>query len=427
MTVCSFFLQGRCRYGEKCWNEHPRGGGGGGGGFQNNSYNRSAPQQQPRQGTGGFGNRVWVNPSQQKGGFIQPSSFSHGGHDWAKGAGGGRREDARASDFSFTSQNRFSSLASANTFDRGGRGSRQPVAAGDEDDGQKSLRENIQADVETWERSGQWVFSCYSNLRAPISGLYSPHKRSGSEYYSSRASGDLQSYMNGTNQLLTKWRNRIQELKLMSPSTRVALLAELNNPAPQVSTGGFGSTPAVGFGFSKSSSESKGKASTFSFASGNSGFGSSSGFGQAPGVAAQPASGFGSSSVFGSGFGSSSGAPSAASASSFSFSTPTSNTPASASAFGSAAGFSFSTNGAGSGGSGFGAKESAAAGSGGLFGKTATGFGTSSASPAASGTSEALFSLESKLTPEELDQFRSKRFTLGQIPSKPPPSNLLVL
>lgn len=52
MTVCSFFLQGRCRYGEKCWNEHPRVGGGGGG-FKNNSYNRSAPQQQPRQGTGG--------------------------------------------------------------------------------------------------------------------------------------------------------------------------------------------------------------------------------------------------------------------------------------------------------------------------------------------------------------------------------------
>lgn len=54
MTVCNFFLQGRCRYGEKCWNEHPRGGGGGG--FRNNSYNRSAAQQQqqqPRPGSGG--------------------------------------------------------------------------------------------------------------------------------------------------------------------------------------------------------------------------------------------------------------------------------------------------------------------------------------------------------------------------------------
>lgn len=35
-----------------------------------------------------------------------------------------------------------------------------------------SLRENIQTDIEIWEKSGQWVFSCYSNLRVPISGLY---------------------------------------------------------------------------------------------------------------------------------------------------------------------------------------------------------------------------------------------------------------
>lgn len=78
-----------------------------------------------------------MNPSQQKGGFIQPSSFSHGGNDWVKGNGGGRRDDVRASDFSFASQNRFSSVASPNTFDRGGRGGRQPLAGGDEDDDNK--------------------------------------------------------------------------------------------------------------------------------------------------------------------------------------------------------------------------------------------------------------------------------------------------
>lgn len=51
MTVCNFFLQGRCRYGEKCWNEHPRGGNRGGGGGFNNSYNsRPSAQQQPRGG-----------------------------------------------------------------------------------------------------------------------------------------------------------------------------------------------------------------------------------------------------------------------------------------------------------------------------------------------------------------------------------------
>lgn len=56
MPVCNFFLQGRCRYGEKCWNEHPRGGrggGGGGGGYNNNYSNRSSGQQQPRSGGGG--------------------------------------------------------------------------------------------------------------------------------------------------------------------------------------------------------------------------------------------------------------------------------------------------------------------------------------------------------------------------------------
>ena len=27
-TVCQHFLKGYCRFGDKCWNEHPRGGGG---------------------------------------------------------------------------------------------------------------------------------------------------------------------------------------------------------------------------------------------------------------------------------------------------------------------------------------------------------------------------------------------------------------
>lgn len=87
-----------------------------------------------------------MNPSQQKGGYIQPSSFSSrgsddwgqggggggGGNDWGRG-GGGRRDNAKASEFSFSTQNRFSGL---NTFDRGGRGGQQ-VAAGDEDDEKK--------------------------------------------------------------------------------------------------------------------------------------------------------------------------------------------------------------------------------------------------------------------------------------------------
>lgn len=88
----------------------------------------------------GFGNRVWVNPSQQRGNYIQPSTFSQERSNWGSGGGGGgRRENVKSSDFSFSTQNRFSGLSSSNTFERGGRGG---AAAGggtteEEDDNKK--------------------------------------------------------------------------------------------------------------------------------------------------------------------------------------------------------------------------------------------------------------------------------------------------
>lgn len=92
----------------------------------------------------GFGNRVWVNPSQQKGGYIQPSYFSsHGRNDWgggggggggSGGGGGGRRDHVKSSEFSFSTQNRFASLDTSKSFvDRGGRGG----TAAEEDDSKK--------------------------------------------------------------------------------------------------------------------------------------------------------------------------------------------------------------------------------------------------------------------------------------------------
>ncbi|MEQ2287129.1 hypothetical protein AMECASPLE_009359 [Ameca splendens] len=271
MVVCNFFLQGRCRYGEKCWNEHPRGGSRGGGGY-NDSYSRSRgqqqqQQQQPRGGGGGFGNRVWVNPSQQRGSYIQPSSFaSQGSSDWGSGregggggggGGGGRRENLKSSDFSFSGPNRFSALNAPNAFDRGGRGGTAGGGmAGDEDDDKKL--EVIQMDMDVWESSGQWGFSCYSYFKTPISGFtdLSPEELR-LEYYSTRASGDLQGYLNGVNQLLSQWKSRVQELKIMNPSTRLALLAELNGTGPHSSSSGFGSTTVTGFGSSTSSFGSK--------------------------------------------------------------------------------------------------------------------------------------------------------------------------
>ncbi|XP_068189082.1 nucleoporin NUP42 [Antennarius striatus] len=439
MTVCSFFLEGRCRYGDKCWNEHPRGGNRGGGGYNNynrgyndNSYSRSSTQQQSRGGGGGFGNRVWVNPSQQKGGYIQPSSFSSrgsddwsrggaGGNDWGRGGddgGGGRSDNRKASEFSFSSQNRFSALGTPSSFERGGRGGGQQVSTGDDDDDRKL--DIIQMDMDTWESSGQWGFSCYSNGKTCLSGFsdVSPEELR-QEYYTARASGDLQGYINGTNQLLQQWRNRVQELKIMNPNTRTALLKELNN---QASPSGFQSPTEAGFGSTPSTFGSKGfgapapvQASSFRFAASDGGFGSTA----AP---TQPASGFGSSS----------GVPTALSSSSFSFSAPTSSTPAVTSGFGSASGSSFSSTANAGGGFGvnFGAPVPAVTGSSSVFGQTNVGFGTAASAVGAKstgGASASLFSPEDKLTPEELNQFKAKRFTLGQIPLRPPPANMLML
>uniref|UniRef100_A0A8C3G9E5 Nucleoporin NUP42 n=1 Tax=Cyclopterus lumpus TaxID=8103 RepID=A0A8C3G9E5_CYCLU len=418
MPVCNFFLQGRCRYGDKCWNEHPAGGGGGGGGGggynSNNSYNSPA-QQQPR--GGGFGNRVWVNPSQQKGSYIQPSSFSSHGteewgggggggggggeNDWGRGGGGGRRDNV-----SFSAPNRFSTLGTPSTFERGGGG--QQV-------------ETIQMDMDIWESSGQWGFSCYSSFKTPLSGFtdLSPEELR-LEYLSRSASGEVQIYVNAIKELINQWRSRVQELKVMNPATRTALLAEINNPAPQASSSDFGS--ATVFGSATDGMESKGfgapapaASNTFSFAAPSGGFGSlaAPGFGSALAAPTQPPSGFGSSIA---------AAPNAAS---FSFAAPSTNKPAATSGFGSASGFNFtSTQNAGGGGfgSGFGRVE----------GLGSSGFGKTASPPAAGvgsagGASNSLFSHESNTTPEELNQFKAKRFTLGQIPLKPPPVDLLVV
>ncbi|XP_064835161.1 nucleoporin NUP42 [Oncorhynchus masou masou] len=414
MPVCNFWMQGRCRYGDKCWNEHPNAGGGGYGG----EYNSRPPQQSNRGGGGGFGNRVWVNPAQRSGGgsYNQPASFSsqQGGNTWGPGGGGrgGRDSQAQSSHFSFAAsspnQNRFSALNTQSSFDKGGRG--------EVEDNEKHL-ETIQKDMEIWETSGQWLFSCYSVLKATISGFteLSPEELR-LEYYNTKPSGDLQGYANVINQLVNQWRSRVQELRAMSGNTRVAMLAELDNPAPQAASGGFGSTPVTGFGSSAPSGFGTGfgvpapvqdtsGASNFSFA----GPGAASSLGSAASAIAPAPTGIGSMATT---------VPSAAG---FSFATNKEPTTAGFGAPASASGFSFASTVAGGGGafggSGFGSVAPVAASG---FGQASGGFGVMA--PA-----DSLFTPQSQLSEEELKEFGGKRFTLGQIPLRPPPVNMLVV
>ncbi|KAL0961750.1 hypothetical protein UPYG_G00331220 [Umbra pygmaea] len=462
MTICNFWLQGRCRYGDKCWNEHPRGGGAGSRGGGGGEYNSRPTQQSNRGGgdggRGGFGNRVWVNPAQKTGGsYVQPSSFSQSqrGEDWGRGGGGegnnwgrggGMDSQVKSSNFSFTasSQNRFDALSTQSRFDQTSRG-------GEEDENEKHLG-TIEKDMEIWETSGQWALSCYSVLKASISGFteLSPEELR-LEYYNTKASGDLQGYANAVNQLATRWRSRVQELRAMSEPTRAAMLTELNNPAPQAASGGFGSTPVTGFGSSAptgfGSSAPTGFGSSAPTGFGIVGFGGPAPAQNTPSAsnfsfAAPSTGGFGSTStqLAPTGFGSSASATTL-SAAGFSFASPAANkdsattggfgasTTSSFGAPASASGFSFASKAA-SGAEGFEGAGSGSAAPRGVrgFGQASEGFGsTSSGTAVTGGATDSLFTPQSELTAEELKEFEGKRFTLGQIPLRPPPAGMLVV
>ncbi|XP_073677630.1 nucleoporin NUP42-like [Garra rufa] len=278
--------------------------------------------------------------------------------------------------------------------------------------------------MEIWQSSGQWPFSCYSALNGQISGFVelSPEELR-LEYYSGQASGDLQAYLNSVQQLANQWRSRVQELRTMSSSTQISVISELNNPSSQTSTHGFGST-ASGFGNTSSSASGFGaggfgsasqSSSGFSFAPSKTGFEASN---------TQQAPDFGSSAFNQSSSGFSTSAPSAAS---FSFAPTATENQASAPAFSSVSAFSFKPS---SGGLGTGFRSSAPAdnssGGGGGFGQSSASSPFSSA-PAVGHSTDGLYSAYSDLAEEEITQFKAKHFTLGKIPLKPPPADLLIL
>ncbi|NXE91743.1 NUPL2 protein, partial [Menura novaehollandiae] len=381
----------------------------------------------------------WGTSNQRYSNVIQPSTFKSdtwgGSRDHGRGFFGssdfGSSSGSRSADFS---QNRFSALASS-----------QGVPDGSKDE-EERLLECVVKDMEIWESSGQWIFSSYSPMKEKlnVSGFsdVSPEELR-LEYYDSRAKNMIGNYIDAVQQLALQWKNRLLQLKALNASTKAALLSAFKNtgtqPAPAF---GLGGQQTSGFGLSSfpvsSSSSSSTSASSFSFkttssliSSASSGSspaaGSSSAAGNAPafGVTSSP------SAPQSLGFGS----PAAPSAASFSFKTAATTGGFGTSGFSGFGSASAVTSSSTTPLPAFGAfnatvATSASPSSNALFGQTASGSGhpVTSASSAATNTntaSEKLFTPKSELSAEEWQQFEAKEFTIGKIPLKPPPLELL--
>ncbi|XP_036992205.2 nucleoporin NUP42 isoform X2 [Artibeus jamaicensis] len=261
------------------------------------------------------------------------------------------------------------------------------------------------------------------------------------EYHNFLTSNNLQSYLSSVQQLINQWKNRVNELKTLNTSTKIALLSDikdgLNQAAP---TFGFGSSQTAAFGspgFPVNNSMSD-NAQNFSFKT-SSGFatapsGSPSVFGNSPafGAVLSPSAAITTSTPI-PGF----GKPQVTSAASFSFKTPEASgfgspgfsgfpAPAAAGPLGALGAPAF---GSSSSVAGFGNPSSQSHTT---FSKPSSdSFGNSNIStsaPISNGSTAAdneLFTPKHQLTAEELEQFQSKKFTLGKIPLKPPPVELL--
>lgn len=321
--------------------------------------------------------------------------------------------------------------------------SQNPFAASDSSDEQKDekkLLEGIIKDMEVWESSGQWMFSVYSPVKKKpsISGFtdISPEELR-LEYHNFLSSNNLQNYLNSIQQLINQWRNRVNELKSLNISTKVALLSEVKDGTNQAApTFGLGSRQTATFG-SPVNNNSSISAQNFSFKT-DSGFatapsGSPSVFGNTPafGTVSSASSAI-TTSTPALGF----GKPAVLSAASFSFKTPAasgfgspgfSGFPASVTAGPAGApgapGFGNSGSLAGLGGPGSHAHTPFSMSPSDTFGNN--GMLTSLPVSNSSAAGNVLFTPKDQLTAEELEQFQSKKFTLGKIPLKPPPVELL--
>lgn len=164
MGVCKFYMQGNCKYGDRCRYEHPRHSSRGNREWYDDSYeyeerhnNRGRQNYNENYNRGHQSQKYYGTRNYD---YDDGSSYSHGKSSYDRGYSRTSKQDRyhwSKKDNSFSSNNRFSALSEEKNSNTDA----------------EVIFTTIKTDVQTWAESKMWPFSCYSHTKeaACIEGL----------------------------------------------------------------------------------------------------------------------------------------------------------------------------------------------------------------------------------------------------------------
>ncbi|XP_064597280.1 uncharacterized protein LOC135463776 [Liolophura sinensis] len=226
MVLCKYYQQGTCRFGDRCRFEHP--------------------------------------PS-DTGYYNQGNYNSNNAYKWyGRGYRGGDKGSNRGVTFraTFSSSNRFEALSQQDGKQSSGKAANGLLNLSTQD-----VLEMISADMENWEPSHTWIFSCYTYYKdgSCLPGMddISPEELR-FEAYEAEKSGNGQLYVLKVNNLINKFRQIRTELSRPSMQTKQKLIQFIEDDMSRLERGlGAASIPtssalscgsSFGSGFGQSSS-----------------------------------------------------------------------------------------------------------------------------------------------------------------------------
>lgn len=257
MTICKYYLQGKCRYGNRCWNEHPdtsrapehyygavsqpnyRHGGDSQISYQygDNSrtrYHHGGDSQISYYGGDSHTNYHYGDDYYRKYHYHNPrySPPSSGSHFSSTAQ---RNRDTQHQQIKQEVSFSFSEALAATTKEN------QFAVLGEDSNVSKSKEnediECVKDDMKRWELGKQWHFSCYAPFKVCLTGFndISPEELRW-EYYEAKKSGTVQAYLQAINKCEERMKLRRTELKTASPEAIASMQSQSIKEMQQVFT-----------------------------------------------------------------------------------------------------------------------------------------------------------------------------------------------